>query len=154
MRIALETLKNTPGETFQYTFSTNAAQLELSDEDIRFTEPVELHLEVAYRDGKYIVKGSLRTKMAFTCSRCLTSFTSPLRGDIEEEFPASETTELDLAGLAREIIYAGLPLKPLCEDACLGLCTACGENLNDKQCGCNTDEVDHRLAVLKKLLEE
>ena len=154
MRIALKTLKETPGETLQYTFSLDAAELDFTDEEITFTEPLEFSLNAVYRDGKYILKGSLRTKVSHLCSRCLASFVSPLSGDMEDEFPADEATELDVAELVIETIFAGLPFKPLCDAACRGLCTACGENLNEKQCGCDTDEVDHRLSVLKKLLEE
>ena len=46
----------------------------------------------------------------------------------------------------------GMDTKTLCSEDCKGLCPRCGANLNDGPCGCKR-EVDPRLAVLAKLLE-
>jgi uncharacterized protein len=43
-------------------------------------------------------------------------------------------------------------MKPLCEEACKGLCLECGANLNKTQCDCAPRWEDPRLAALKSLL--
>ncbi len=59
---------------------------------------------------------------------------------------------LDLVDLLREQFMLALPMKPLCTEACRGLCPQCGTNLNKTQCGCAPTWEDPRLAPLKSLL--
>jgi uncharacterized protein len=54
----------------------------------------------------------------------------------------------DLTALATEQIYLALPLKPLCSEACLGLCPQCGQNRNRAACDCQREAIDPRLAPL------
>ena len=44
--------------------------------------------------------------------------------------------EIDLGQLMREQFYLALPMKPLCREACQGLCPQCGTNLNSGTCDC------------------
>jgi uncharacterized protein len=59
---------------------------------------------------------------------------------------------LDIIDLLREQFQLALPMKPLCSDACRGLCARCGTNLNRTECGCAPAWEDPRLAPLKSLL--
>ena len=59
---------------------------------------------------------------------------------------------LDLEELLREDILLELPSKYLCSPDCKGLCPKCGKNLNEGDCGCEAEEIDPRLEVLKSLL--
>ena len=154
MLIALEPLKKIPGETLHYELSADAEKLELTDDDVSTLEPLTVSFTAVYRDGKYFLTGSLRTRVALTCSRCLKPFTFSLVGETDDEIPAEDQKELDLTELVREMYYTSLPLKPLCDEDCRGLCADCGGNLNEKQCDCHVYKMDHRLSVLKKLLEE
>jgi uncharacterized protein len=51
----------------------------------------------------------------------------------------------------REQFYLALPMKPLCVDACKGLCPVCGRNLNRETCDCKSDWEDPRMAALRQL---
>ena len=51
----------------------------------------------------------------------------------------------------REQFYLALPMKPLCRDACKGLCPHCGTNLNASSCDCAPAWQDPRLAALREL---
>ena len=59
---------------------------------------------------------------------------------------------LDLFSLVRDDILLELPVRHLCSEQCAGLCPKCGQNLNEGQCGCRSDAVDPRMAVLDTLL--
>jgi uncharacterized protein len=59
---------------------------------------------------------------------------------------------LDVNDLLHEQFQLALPMKPLCSDACRGLCPQCGANLNRTECGCTPIWEDPRLAPLKELL--
>ncbi len=58
---------------------------------------------------------------------------------------------LDLGSLCWEEFMLSLPMRPLCKEACKGLCTSCGINLNENSCACTQDEGDPRLAALRAL---
>ena len=44
-------------------------------------------------------------------------------------------------------------MKPLCDEACKGLCPRCGANLNTTTCDCKPAWVDPRLKGLSDLLK-
>lgn len=58
---------------------------------------------------------------------------------------------IDLDPIVREQLVLALPVSVLCRDDCRGLCTVCGQDLNEKDCGCERKVVDVRLAKLKDI---
>ena len=62
-----------------------------------------------------------------------------------------ENEEIDLGHLMREQFCLSLPMKPLCQQDCRGLCPVCGTNLNRSGCDCKREWEDPRLAALRKL---
>jgi uncharacterized protein len=58
---------------------------------------------------------------------------------------------INLQPIVREQVLLALPMNAVCKEDCRGLCTQCGQNLNEKECGCDTSFVDPRLAVLKNI---
>jgi uncharacterized protein len=62
----------------------------------------------------------------------------PLSGDEELRSPYVEGDELDVAGWARDAISLELPGQVLCREDCAGLCSVCGESLNE------ADAEEHR----------
>jgi uncharacterized protein len=115
--------------------------------------------------------GSLRGQVTGTCSRCLEDYAFPLDHpfvfvltpraalvDPEARLTADdlalsfyEGDEIDLTPLVHEQAILALPTRPLCRDACRGLCARCGANLNGGPCGCPAAPPDPRLAVLHTL---
>ena len=49
--------------------------------------------------------------------------------------------EIDLSIGIREAIILSLPIAPLCEDNCPGLCPICGKNLKLDRCNCRTEKI-------------
>ncbi len=58
---------------------------------------------------------------------------------------------IDLGEILREQILLALPMYPRCSEDCRGLCPVCGADLNQGECGCERDDVDPRLIVLKSI---
>ena len=58
---------------------------------------------------------------------------------------------IDLDPIVREQVLLALPLTVVCQEDCRGLCTVCGQNLNEKECGCERKIVDPRLMALKNI---
>jgi uncharacterized protein len=138
----------------------------------RVVAPVSLAFDILKDRQQFQLIGSVGTTLELPCSRCLEPFTLPVHGEfslryqphstntgegereVEEDDLSTafyENEEIDLGQLMREQFYLSLPMKPLCRDACAGLCPICGTNLNRGSCGCKRDWEDPRMAVLKSL---
>jgi len=59
--------------------------------------------------------------------------------------------EIDLGGFFREMISLALPVKPLCDEDCPGLCPLCGIELGKTKCDCREAKPDSPFAVLAVL---
>ena len=159
-------------EHVERTFPTSA--FDPPDEEYRVAAPVELSMDVQKSGGDaYNVGGRVRTRLQLTCSRCVEPFEVPVDaefdlryvpqsenvGEDEREIAEDDLTTafyrdgvLDLGDLLREQFMLALPMKPLHDQACRGLCPECGANLNSTDCGHATKWEDPRLAPLKGLL--
>ncbi len=136
--------------------------------DTRITGQVHL----SKHGSDILVRGSLSGQMELACSRCLESFPLPAAIDFDlllvpgpptaaagdEELSPTDLDldyytgeSVDLESLLREQIILMMPLKPLCDEGCQGLCPRCGANLNRETCTCSTDTVNSPFAVLAKL---
>ena len=58
--------------------------------------------------------------------------------------------EIDLDPMLREQVLLALPGYPVCKESCKGLCSSCGANLNERECGCERRVPDPRWAGLEK----
>jgi uncharacterized protein len=142
------------------------------DEDFRVATPVTLAFEIFKQEHRFRLVGRVQAVLELSCSRCLESFTVPVdaafdlryqphsenTGEGEREIEEDDLTtafyeldEIDLGQLMREQFYLSLPMKPLCGEACRGLCPSCGTNLNRGVCGCTNEWADPRLAALREL---
>ena len=144
------------------------------DDEYRVAAPVELALDVQKMGvDAFAVSGRVRTELERECGRCLEPFRVTVdapfdlryvpqaanSGEGEREVGDEDLATafyrdgmLDLIDLLREQFMLALPMKPLCAEACRGLCPQCGTNLNKTQCGCAPTWEDPRLAPLKSLL--
>jgi uncharacterized protein len=144
-------------------------------EAFQVVAPVALSFDILKDKEQFHLTGTVRTTLELPCSRCLEPFRSPVDAsfdlryqphalntgsderEIEEDDLSTafyENDEIDLGQLMREQFYLSVPMKPLCQDDCRGLCPMCGTNLNRGTCECKRDWVDPRLAVLKNLKHE
>ena len=141
----------------------------------RVAAPVSLAFDIFKDKDQFRLAGRVQATLELTCSRCLDPFTWPVdatfdlryqphtqnTGEGEREVEEDDLTtafydneEIDLGQLMREQFYLSLPMKPLCTDACRGLCPTCGINLNRETCTCTREWEDPRLAVLRALKKE
>lgn len=71
------------------------------------------------------------------------------KDDVDLEPFDGET--IALAPTVREQILLSLPMDILCKDSCKGLCTVCGQDLNERECGHDRTVRDPRWSALKDL---
>ncbi len=77
-----------------------------------------------------------------------------MEGQPQDEPRAIRNDTIDLEPLLRDVILADATLQPLCSEDCQGLCSGCGERVEDLPPGHNHDQIDPRFAALAALLEE
>jgi len=129
--------------------------------------PLSATFTVVLRERGVHVTGSLTGRVETPCDRCAApaGLDVAQRFELFEEAPLSgeervepgllrrkgRTLELDVAGLLWEEFVLALPVKPLCSEGCMGLCPACGKDLNAGPCPCGGTDMDPRMAALRGL---
>jgi uncharacterized protein len=107
-----------------------------------------------------LVSGPVTGGMTLVCARCLNSFQSDFRLDVQElfapgagaeddEYPVDEGS-IDVEPMIRDAVVLSMPFAPLCRPDCLGLCERCGGDRNLGECRCEPD-VDPRWARLSSI---
>jgi len=118
--------------------------------------------------GAYL-EGAADARVEMECGRCLRMFEGPVHADFAEQYyatigvangePLAEAPrdaktigsdfKIDLVPLLREELILAMPLAPLHNPDCKGLCMVCGRDLNiDPH---THDDVDERWAKLEAL---
>jgi len=160
-------LAEPPGERRAYPI--HGVTIQLAD-DLRLAEPLEGRVEIARTNRGVLVAAQLHAAIEAECSRCLREIEVPVDVTIDEEvlptidlqsgLPLDTSTEpdvarltdhheLELGPLVAEAISLAEPIAPLCEEACPGLCSVCGQRLGPDHVAHPEDDVDPRLAALK-----
>ena len=124
------------------------------------TTPVDARFHLERVSDGVVVRGEIAAPWVGQCSRCLTAVGAEVRVRVDELFEEEpiegETYRLDhdildLEPMVRDALTLDLPLAPVCDAACLGLCPVCGIDRNHGSCDCATDEPDPRWAALRSL---
>ncbi|PKB67171.1 MAG: hypothetical protein BZY82_04085 [SAR202 cluster bacterium Io17-Chloro-G3] len=130
------------------------------------TDRVEGRLRLLRTDAGIWASGKLQAPATVSCVRCLQDCTTQVHFTMDDVYypkvdvntgvklPASDDEDnqcfinsqhiLDISESVRQYVLLNLPMKPLCETNCAGLCSRCGMNLNGENCSCNMDEIDPR----------
>jgi uncharacterized protein len=110
-----------------------------------------------------LVSGLVSAPLSGECGRCLEPVASIIEVELQElyAYPESDAPDdevsrlvgdlIDLTPALRDAVVLALPLTPLCEDDCPGLCVECGARLADVDCGHSQAPVDPRWAALAEL---
>ncbi|MBM4338538.1 MAG: DUF177 domain-containing protein [Deltaproteobacteria bacterium] len=145
---------------------------ELSEHQFEFDSPLESEANIRKIGGSVFIKGGVQTVLRMHCVRCLKEISHPFSSGFEmvlQPFKGSslaEETELSskelesnffeggeihLSEIACEQVFLEVPIQPLCQEECKGLCPKCGKDLNISSCDCIKEEFEAGFNVLKKL---
>jgi len=163
-------LREPVGSTRKYHLEEDIQDL---DGEIRLTHPIEGAIRLIHTTEGVLVSGQLHTEVELTCSRCLESFSTAVDFTLEEEFrptidistgaklPSMDGEDeatlidsqhiIDLREVMRQDILLALPTRLLCKPDCAGLCSQCGQNLNEGPCTCEQPLDDPRWEALRAL---
>ena len=116
--------------------------------------------------GRILLEGEMSLTVEIPCDRCLQSVKVPIDVSFEHEIAAPNEEnvpeeeeeqcfmsgyELDTDTLISNEILINMPVKVLCREECKGICPVCGQNRNEKDCGCDTFVPDPRMAAIKDI---
>ncbi|CCO22529.1 YceD family protein [Maridesulfovibrio hydrothermalis] len=133
--------------------------------DARPGDPLISEVNILPQDKGCLIRGRTSGSVTIACDRCTADYKHQIstefdefeqlaEADDDEPSPVVKTKEglkLDIGALLWEHFVMALPVKPLCNDKCKGLCDKCGADLNKGNCKCEKEVGDPRLAVLRNL---
>lgn len=126
-------------------------------------EPFQLHL-TNVENKRLLIQGETDVTVIIPCDRCLKEVAVKLHLEIDKELAleqddslGNEDDVLDQAGYmdgyqldVDQLVYAelltGWPAKVLCKNDCKGICSMCGADRNEGDCGCGAPP-DPRMAA-------
>ncbi|MCO5971044.1 YceD family protein [Actinoallomurus soli] len=164
------TLGRRPG-SMREDSRTVPAPADLGVEMVGVPEGADVELDFrleAVMEG-VLVSGTARAPLTGECARCLEPVTSSIEVDFQELYVYSDTRSgesagederrlegdlIDLEPVVRDAMVLALPLSPLCQDDCPGLCSECGVRLADAEPDHHHEAVDPRWAALQGMLDQ
>jgi len=143
-------LQELPGAVREFDFADRVAAVA---DDVALRGPVRGHARLTRTNEGILVRATHTAPVTLECARCLDEVHTTVKGAFNEEFlpsvdlrtgipvsidiPGEEDKprinahhEIDLDEILRQNILTNLPLRPLCEANCPGLCPDCGERLD------------------------
>ena len=124
----------------------------------------EARLDVSRTSTGYALRLRFTSELTGPCVRCLEPAGSETSVDVREvDQPASNDEELrspyvtegnlDVERWANDSLVLAFPSQPLCRPDCAGLCSVCGESLNDAgpEAHRHSQGGDPRMAKLRDL---
>lgn len=144
-----------------------------SGEDISVNPDISGKLFMTRDNDEIILSGVVNSTARLKCSRCLAEYETGLETDIslvlkvanpaslddeaeldENEIPV-HGSEIDLGAILLQEIILDVPMKPLCDENCPGLCPQCGRLKGSPQCLCGAgNAVDPRWVELMKIRDK
>ncbi|HSP34333.1 MAG TPA: DUF177 domain-containing protein [Thermoanaerobaculia bacterium] len=165
-------------QTYKGHYEVPVAELDRDELAGNVSIDIEARVEKGSFEGEYVADGQSRVTMDLNCSRCLDPYPFAnaaklhvrfrprleASGPEEEEMEIGGEEELDvefygersipLHDLAFEQVQLTIPMKPLCDENCLGLCPKCGTNRSRERCSCDPSVTDERWTALQGIRDQ
>lgn len=156
-------------ENFVIEDSSENRVIVFNEDNYKVLPPIKVEGTLKNYEGKIEAHIIVTAKVRTVCSRCLEEYTEDIHTSSNLTFVKQESIKdsdgdidyypykgdhIDITESVIGEIAAALPMKPLCNSNCKGLCYVCGSNNNISNCDCSTGELDSRMQILGKLLDE
>jgi uncharacterized protein len=139
-----------PGAVREFDFSEPFPDPE---GELHLRGPIRGHARLTRTSEGILAHSDYHVHVSLECARCLEEADAEVDGELDEEFlPTTDVRtglpvdlhhpdqdekplidqhhEINLDEVLRQNILTSLPLRPLCEATCPGLCPTCGERLS------------------------
>ena len=150
-------------------------EIQVGFDSYKLENPAKWSLDITNTGSAFLLSGSITAEVRAICARCTEEFDLYLEGEVvayyvmpetdveetgleldDDEFEfVSEDGVIDFEPALKAALIYDLPMVPLHDKNCLGLCSQCGKNLNEGNCDCTFEEDEdfskNPFAVLKNL---
>ena len=145
------------GSKKKYTAELDVDHIDFRNRKIEIAGPLTVELDVLKTERSFVLSGELEGVLILQCSRCLKYFEYPIKVEVSDELSNEDIEDLHNINLfpifERDIILE-IPIKPLHDKSCKGLCPICGQDLNEEECDCEKESIDPRLEKLKEFKQK
>lgn len=175
MKLDLNEILSRVGVRFPYSVE----ETPIVDEDLECDCPITGSIVFTNTGNVLLVDGKISTRVVLACSRCLRYYQMSVESVVEEQFqieskpvgPRGKHVQVvmeedenpdagklfdgalfNLTEMLRQNIMLSLPMQPLHDPDCKGLCPHCGVDLNETTCECDHIPVNPSLSRLGELL--
>lgn len=143
------------------------ANVDFMGEEFKFAAPLRMSGKIRNNSKNLELDAVVSGKMEVHCARCASVFETDISFSVsevfvreDEEFSRDEDVvvysghEIDLTDIVINNFLMNVSGRYLCSEDCKGLCPKCGCNLNERDCGCDRDEIDPRWAALADIIKD
>lgn len=164
-----------PAESAHYQGMVALPVMKFGPDLYTFDSPISWDVDITNTGEALLVEGTCEVSGATACARCGEAAQVSLFGEVEGYFliePDEDNNDdmagdevallpedhvIDLLPLIHAALALDVPIIPLCDDDCKGLCPTCGKNLNEGLCDCTQEDdvnPDNPFAALKGFVVE
>lgn len=161
MNINISDIVKIEGASLDVVFQEKIEELNSVENTIEFNSPVVFTGSFTNIGGVLRLNGKLSVDYVTNCYRCLKDINSELQAVVKEDFIEStkaadhdeaytyEGNFVSIDKVLKDNIVLNIPMKQICNEACMGLCPVCGNDRNEKACQCKEETMNPKLEVLK-----
>ena len=132
---------------------------------------ISVDLTIQQTGEEFFCQARVVGQVVMECARCLKEFPLEIVGgtnfivtddqkrvagkvdeDSEEYVQMTSDQTAELGDMVRQELLLAMPMKPVCDEKCKGLCPQCGTNWNEAGCSCTVKPTDGRWQGLLDLL--
>ncbi len=134
VKINISGLQDESSRAVHEEYDPKAHDLEFVD--LTYLEKVVLNGVVEKFRDTLTFHGNLTSRIQHVCARCLSQVEEGIDLPFQMVYEVQGKDEIDTTEDIREMLILDHPIKFLCTENCLGLCSVCGANLNSGPCKC------------------
>ncbi len=166
--VSVDELLKHPDRTLRYRENWSPESFDLKHDEAALADDVKVEFELRNESGTIHATGEVETRLSLTCGRCLSDFHRRVRTTVSVEFVTDSSDheepfeekiyllefdgkKVNLAEPVRQDLVLHVPMQPLCREDCRGLCSVCGADLNEEDCGHDQKSIDPRLEALQDI---
>ena len=176
MHLQLDQARNGP---LRWRECLEAAAADSGRDGASVLDSVDCEGSLVFVGPDFLLEATLHYRQRLHCDRCLTAYEQDVElplafvvtdrsDDVSATDDGAGARELepedlsllsavdgavDLAVLVREQVELNLPMKPICDPACRGLCPQCGAEFEREVCTCAGERFDPRWSGLEAIRE-
>ncbi len=136
--------------------SVKPENIEFLGRQIKMPLEFSLHLDIIGEKEELFFTGEIEGEFLLECSRCLKEFKEHVKTDLEFSIMRDDIDDfgqVDISEYIKENLILAIPIKALCRKDCQGICSICGQDLNEGDCNCVKSDTDPRMEKLKQFYD-